>query len=298
MASAARAGMITIGPDLEVRRMGYGAMRLTGDGVWGPVEDVDNAHAVLRAAVDMGVTLIDTANSYGPEVNEEYIHDALFPYADDLVIATKGGLTRSGPNQWAANGDPTHLKEECEASIKRLGVDAIQLYQLHAPDPEVPYAESVGALADLQREGKIQHVGISNVESVQLEIALGIVDVVSVQNRFSITTPENRLDVNRPASYADRGSTEVLLACERHGIAFIPWFPLAAGSIETDEVLDQIAAAHEATVYQIALAWLLARSPVIVPIPGTSSLAHLEENIAAAALRLNESEMRALEGVA
>lgn len=283
MPSAARAGMITIGPDLEVRRMGYGAMRLTGEGVWGHHGDVDNAHAVLRAAVEMGVTLIDTANSYGPEVNEQYIHDALYPYADDLVIATKGGLTRSGPGEWHRNGDPAHLKEQCEASIKRLGVDAIQLYQLHAPDPEIPYAESVGALADLQREGKIQHVGISNVDSMQLEVASDIVEVVSVQNRFSVS---------------DRESLEVLLACERHGIAFFPWFPLASGGLADDGALASVAGAHDATVYQIALAWLLARSPVIVPIPGTSSLSHLEENIAAAAIRLNESEMRALEVVA
>ena len=283
MPSAARAGMITIGPDLEVRRMGYGAMRLTGEGVWGPADDVDNALAVLRAAVEMGVTLIDTAISYGPEVNEQYIHDALFPYADDLVIATKGGLTRSGPNEWHRNGDPAHLKEQCEASIKRLGVDAIQLYQLHAPDPEIPYAESVGALAELQREGKIQHIGISNVDSLQLEAASDIVEVVSVQNRFSIS---------------DRESLEVLLACERHGIAFFPWFPLVAGHVADDGPIASVAAAHDATVFQIALAWLLARSPVIVPIPGTSSLAHLEENIAAAAIRLNESEMRALEVVA
>lgn len=283
MASAARAGMITIGPDLEVRRMGYGAMRLTGEGVWGPADDVDNALAVLRAAVEMGVTLIDTANSYGPEVNEQYIHDALFPYADDLVIATKGGLTRSGPGEWHRNGDPAHLKEQCEGSIKRLGVDAIKLYQLHAPDPEVPYAESIGALADLKREGKIQHIGISNVDSMQLEVASDIVEVVSVQNRFSVS---------------DRGSLEVLLACERKGIAFLPWFPLVAGAVEDDGPIASIATAHDATVYQIALAWLLARSPVIVPIPGTSSLAHLEENVAAAAIRLNESEMRALEVVA
>ncbi len=283
MPNAARAGMITIGPDLEVKRMGYGAMRLTGEGVWGHHGDIENAHAVLRAAVEMGVTLIDTANSYGPEVNEQYIHDALFPYADDLVIATKGGMTRSGPSEWQRNGDPAHLREECEASIKRLGVDAIQLYQLHAPDPEIPYAESIGALAELQREGKIQHIGISNVDSLQLEIACDLVDVVSVQNRFSIS---------------DRYSLEVLLACERHEIAFLPWFPLASGGLADDGSLASVAAAHDATIYQIALAWLLARSPVIVPIPGTSSLGHLDENIAAAAIRLNETEMRALEGVA
>ncbi len=283
MVSAVRAGTITIGPDLEVRRMGYGAMRLTGEGIWGPVADVDNAIAVLRRAVELGVTLIDTANSYGPDVNEQYIQQALAPYGDDLVIATKAGLTRSGPNEWHRNGRPEQLREACEGSLKRLGVDAIQLYQLHAPDPEVPYGESVGALADLQQEGKVQHIGISNVDSVQLEVASDIVEVVSVQNRFSIS---------------DRESLEVLLACERHGIAFLPWLPLAAGAIDSDGPIASVAAAHDATVHQIALAWLLARSPVIVPIPGTSSLEHLEENIAASAIRLNESEMRTLEAVA
>ena len=283
MTSAARAGMITIGPDLEVRRIGYGAMRLTGEGIWGAVADVDNAHAVLREALELGVTLIDTADSYGPDVNEEYIAQALSPYPADLVIATKGGLTRSGPDEWHRNGRPEHLRQACEGSLKRLGLDAIQLYQLHSPDPDVPYAESVGALADLQREGKIQHVGVSNVDSVQLEVASEIVEVVSVQNCFSVS---------------DRGSLEVLLACERHGIAFLPWYPLVAGELKDDGPLASIAAAHGATIYQIALAWLLARSPVIVPIPGTSSLAHLEENVAAAAIRLNESEMRALEAVA
>ncbi|MSX02840.1 MAG: oxidoreductase [Actinobacteria bacterium] len=282
MPSAARAGMITIGPDLEVRRLGYGAMRLTGEGVWGPADDEANALDVLRRAVDLGVTFIDTANSYGPEVNETYIREALSPYPAELVIATKGGFMRSGPSKWEPNGNPEYLREQCEGSIKRLGVDAIQLYQLHVPDPNVPYAESVGALADLKREGKIQHVGISNVDSLQLEIASEIVDVVSVQNRFSI---------------ADRSSLEVLLACERHEIAFIPWFPLVSGHVKDDGVLASIAAAHDATVFQIAIAWLLARSPVIVPIPGTSSLAHLEENVAAAAIRLNETEMRELEAL-
>ncbi len=263
--------------------MGYGAMRLTGEGIWGPVADVDNAIAVLRRAVELGVTLIDTANSYGPDVNEQYIDQALAPYGDDLVIATKAGLTRSGPNEWHRNGRPEQLREACEGSLKRLGVDAIQLYQLHAPDPDVPYAESVGALADLQQEGKVQQIGISNVDSVQLELASDIVEVVSVQNRFSIS---------------DRESLEVLLACERHGIAFLPWSPLAAGAITSGGPIASVAAAHDATVHQIALAWLLARSPVIVPIPGTSSLEHLEENIAASAIRLNESEMRTLEAVA
>lgn len=283
MTTAARAGKIRIGADLEVNRMGYGAMRLTGEGVWGAYPDHDHAIAVLRRAVELDVDFIDTANSYGPETNESLIHEALFPYPEGLVIATKGGLTRSGPNKWERNGDPVHLREQCELSLQRLGLETIDLYQLHAPDPEIPYAESVGALAELQREGLIRHVGISNVDSVQLEVALDIVDVVSVQNRFSIS---------------DRGSLEVLLACERHGLAFLPWFPLVAGSLEEDEVIDRIAARHDATRYQVAIAWLLQRSPVMLPIPGTSSIAHLEENVAAGAIRLSEEEMLELEAVA
>ena len=283
MTTAARAGTIRIAGGLEVRRMGYGAMRLTGEGVWGAYPEHDHAIAVLHKVIELGVDFIDTANSYGPETNEELIHEALSPYPEGLVIATKGGLTRSGPNRWERNGDPAHLREQCELSIRRLGVEAIDLYQLHAPDPEIPYAESVGAMAELQREGLVRHVGISNVDSVQLEVALDIVEVASVQNRFSIS---------------DRGSLEVLLACERHGLAFLPWFPLAAGSLEADEVLDRVAARHDATRYQVALAWLLQRSPVMLPIPGTSSLEHLEENVAAAAIRLSDEEMRELEGVA
>ncbi len=282
-ANAARAGKITIGADLEVNRLGYGAMRLTGEGVWGPHPDHENAIAVLKKVIELGVDFIDTANSYGPETNESLIHEALYPYPEGLVIATKGGLTRSGPNKWERNGDPVHLREQCELSLQRLGLETIDLYQLHAPDPEIPYAESVGALAELQREGLIRHVGISNVDSVQLEVALDIVDVVSVQNRFSIS---------------DRGSLEVLLACERHGLAFLPWFPLVAGSLEEDEVIDRIAARHDATRYQVAIAWLLQRSPVMLPIPGTSSIAHLEENVAAGAIRLSEEEMLELEAVA
>ena len=283
MTTAARAGTIRIAGGLEVRRMGYGAMRLTGEGVWGAYPEHDHAIAVLHKVIELGVDFIDTANSYGPETNEELIHEALSPYPEGLVIATKGGLTRSGPNRWERNGDPAHLREQCELSIRRLGVEAIDLYQLHAPDPEIPYAESVGAMAELQREGLVRHVGISNVDSVQLEVALDIVEVASVQNRFSIS---------------DRGSLEVLLACERHGLAFLPWFPLAAGSLEADEVLDRVASRHDATRYQVALAWLLQRSPVMLPIPGTSSLEHLEENVAAAAIGLSDEEMRELEGVA
>lgn len=283
MSTAARAGKIRIGADLEVNRLGYGAMRLTGEGVWGAYPDHVHAMSVLRKAVELDVDFIDTANSYGPETNEALIREALSPYPEGLVIATKGGLTRSGPNKWHPNGDPVHLREQCELSVKRLGVEAIELYQLHAPDPEVPYAESVGALAELQREGLIRHVGVSNVDSLQLEVALDIVDVVSVQNRFSIS---------------DRESLEVLLACERHEIVFIPWFPLVAGGLQADDVIDRIAERHEATRYQVALAWLLQRSPVMLPIPGTSSIEHLEENVAAAAIRLTDDEMRDLEAVA
>lgn len=283
MSTAARAGKIRIGADREVNRLGYGAMRLTGEGVWGAYPDHDHATAVLRKAIELDVDFIDTANSYGPETNEDLIREALSPYPEGLVIATKGGLTRSGPNKWHPKGDPVHLREQCELSIRRLGVEAIELYQLHAPDPEVPYAESVGALAELQREGLIRHVGVSNVDSVQLEVALDIVDVVSVQNRFSIT---------------DRGSLEVLLACERHEIVFIPWFPLVAGALQDDETIDRIAASHDATRYQVAIAWLLQRSPLMLPIPGTSSIEHLEENVDAAAIRLTDEEMRELEAVA
>jgi pyridoxine 4-dehydrogenase len=283
MSTTARAGKIQIGADREVNRLGYGAMRLTGEGVWGAYPDHEHAIAVLHKAVELDVDFIDTANSYGPETNEALIREALSPYPEGLVIATKGGLTRSGPNKWHPNGDPVHLREQCELSIRRLGVEAIELYQLHAPDPEVPYAESVGALAELQREGLIRHVGVSNVDSVQLEVALDIVDVVSVQNRFSIS---------------DRESLEVLLACERHEIVFIPWFPLVAWGLQADEVIDRIAERHDATRYQVALAWLLQRSSLMLPIPGTSSIAHLEENVAAAAIRLTDEEMRELEAVA
>jgi pyridoxine 4-dehydrogenase len=283
MTTAARAGKIRIGADLEVNRLGYGAMRLTGEGVWGAFPDHDHAIAVLKKAAQLDTDFIDTANSYGPETNEELIREALSPYPEGLVIATKGGLTRSGPSKWERNGDPVHLREQCELSLKRLGVEAIDLYQLHAPDPEIPYAESVGALAELQREGLIRHVGVSNVDSLQLEVALDIVEVVSVQNRFSIS---------------DRDSLEVLLACERHELAFLPWFPLVAGALEANEVIDHVARNHDATRYQVAIAWLLQRSPVMLPIPGTSSIEHLEENVAAAAIRLSEDEMRDLEAVA
>ena len=275
------AGTLTLGEDIEVRRLGFGAMRLTGKGVWGEPEDREEALAVLARVPELGVNLIDTADSYGPEVSEELIAEALHPY-EGLTIATKGGLERTGPGEWPRNGRPEHLKRACEGSLRRLRVDRIDLYQLHSPDANVPYEESVGALRELQEEGKIRHIGVSNVSVEQLEQARGIVDVVSVQNRFNL---------------GDRGSEDVLERCERLGICFIPWFPLAAGALaEPGGAADGIAEAHGATTGQIALAWLLRRSPVIAPIPGTSSVAHLEENVAAAGIELSDEEVERLSG--
>jgi pyridoxine 4-dehydrogenase len=275
---------LTLGGDLEVHRLGFGAMRITGQGVWGPPADRDAALAVLRRAVALGVDLIDTADSYGPRVSEQLIAAALHPYPDGLVIATKGGLERSGPGNWSRNGRPEHLREACEGSLRDLQVDRIDLYQLHAVDPEVPYAESVGALKELQDEGKIRHVGVSNVSAEELDEARSIVDVVSIQNRFNL---------------GDRSSADVLAVCERDGLGFFPWFPLAAGGLaRPGGVLAEIAEAHDATPGQVALAWLLARSPVMLPIPGTGSLAHLEENVAAADLSLTDDELARLEQAA
>jgi pyridoxine 4-dehydrogenase len=277
----ANTSTLTLGGDLEVHRLGYGAMRITGDGIWGPPADRDAALAVLRRAVELGVDLIDTADSYGPHVSEQLIAEALHPYPDGLVIATKGGLERSGPGQWSRNGRPEHLREACERSLRDLQVDRIDLYQLHAPDPDVPYAESVGTLKELQDEGKIRHVGVSNVSAEQLDEARSIVDVVSVQNRFNL---------------GDRSSADVLAVCERDGLGFFPWFPLAAGNLaRPGGVLAEIAEAHDATPGQVALAWLLARSPVTLPIPGTGSTAHLEENLAAADLSLTDDDLERLE---
>jgi aryl-alcohol dehydrogenase-like predicted oxidoreductase len=275
-------GTIGIG-DRMVRRLGFGAMRITGPGIWGPPADHDEAIAVLRRAVELGVNLIDTADSYGPHVSEELIAEALYPYPEDLLIATKGGLHRTGPGEWPRDGRPEHLKEACEGSLRRLRLDAIELYQLHSPDRKVPYEESVGALKDLQDEGKIRHVGVSNVSIEQLETARGIVEVVSVQNRFNLT---------------DRRSQDVLEHCDKLGIAFFPWAPIARGELaEPGGALDRIASAHDASPGQAALAWLLAHSPVIAPIPGTSSVKHLEENLGAASVRLAEDEVQELESV-
>jgi pyridoxine 4-dehydrogenase len=273
-------GTFRIGDGPTVRRLGFGAMRLTGPGIWGEPEDPDECRRALRRAVELGVNLIDTADSYGPEVSERLIAEALHPYPADLVIATKGGLTRTGPGQWPRNGRPEHLREACEASLRRLKLDRIELYQLHAPDENVPYEESLGALIELREEGKIAHIGISNVSVELLDQALAMTEVVTVQNRFNL---------------ADRHSEDVLDACTERGIGFIPWFPLATGQLaQPGGPLDDAAHAHGATPSQIALAWLLGRSPIMLPIPGTSKVAHLEENIAAAGVRLDADEVTAL----
>jgi aryl-alcohol dehydrogenase-like predicted oxidoreductase len=269
-----------LGGELTVRRLGFGAMRITGEGIWGEPEDREEARAVVRRAVELGVNLIDTADSYGPHVSEEIIAEALHPYPDDLVIATKGGLTRPGPGRWERDGRPEHLREACEGSLRRLRVDVIDLYQLHAPDPDVPYQRSVETMAELREEERVRLVGVSNVSVDELEQALEIVPVATVQNRFNLE---------------DRASEDVLEACEERGIGFIPWFPLATGSLaQPGGPLDEIAERHDAKPSQVALAWLLARSPVMLPIPGTGSVEHLEENLAAADLTLSEDEVEEL----
>ena len=266
--------------DMEVVRLGFGAMRIVGEGVWGPPADRERSLAVLRRAVELGVTLIDTADSYGPEISEELIAEALHPYPDGLVIATKGGLERSGPGKWHRNGHPDHLREACEGSLKRLRVDRIDLYQLHAVDPAIPLAESLRELNALQNEGKIRHLAVSNVDVDQLAQARELSTVVSVQNRYSVN---------------DRESEDVLEACERDGLGFVPWFPLGAGSIGEHAPLGVVAERHGATPMQIALAWLLHRSPAMLPIPGTSSLEHLEENVAASEIELTEEDLAELD---
>src|SRR5918996_2040440 len=270
----------TIGGDLEVRRLGFGAMRITGAGIWGDPPDHGEAVAGLRRAVELGVDFIDTADSYGPEVSENLIAEALHPYPDGLVIATKGGLTRTGPGQWPRDGRPEHLQEACEGSLTRLKLDRIDLYQLHSPDPKVPFEDPVGALKELQDEGKIRYIGVSNVSMDELERARRIVEVVTVQNRYNLT---------------DRSSEDVLDVCEQAGIGFIPWVPLARGSLaEPGGALEEVAHAHDATPGQVTPAWLLARSKVMLPIPGTSSTEHLEENVAAEELMLSDEERDAI----
>ncbi|MEA2154071.1 MAG: pyridoxine 4-dehydrogenase [Solirubrobacteraceae bacterium] len=280
MSAVEGSGTLTIGGDLEVHRLGFGAMRIVGEGVWGPPRDRDSVLALLRRVVDLGVNLIDTADSYGPHISEQLIAETLYPYPDGLLIATKGGLERSGPGQWSRNGRPEHLRAACEQSLRDLQVERIDLYQLHAVDPDVPYEESVGALKQLQEEGLIRHVGVSNVTVEQLEEARSIVDVVTVQNRFNL---------------GDRASAEVLAVCEREGLGFFPWFPLAAGDLaRPGGLVTEIAREHDATPGQVALAWLLAHSPVTLPIPGTGSVEHLEENLQASELRLTDEDLQRL----
>lgn len=276
--SANSAGMVELGGKLSVSRLGFGAMRLTADGIWGPPKDRQGALAVLRRAVELGVNFIDTADSYGPNVSEELIADALFPYPADLVIATKGGWNRPGPNQWTHDATPAHLRKAVEGSLQRLRLDRIDVYQLHTPDPVVAFEDSMGTLARLKEEGKIRLVALSNVTQEHIERALKIVPIVSVQNRYS---------------FADREWDYVVDYCERNGIAFIPWFPLGAGRVAGDK-LNEISRKRNATPHQVALAWLLKRSPIMLPIPGTSSVEHLEENVAAASLRLTAEEYDAL----
>lgn len=257
--------------------MGFGAMRITGNGIWGQPKDHGIALAVLRRAVELGVNLIDTADAYGPNVSEDLIAEALYPYPAGVVIATKGGMTRSGPNQWGTDGRPAHLREACEGSLRRLKVQCIDLYQFHRPDPKVPFEESVGEIARLRAEGKVRHVGLSNVSVEQLQKAQRIVPIVSVQNRYNVS---------------DRASEDVLKVCERENIGFLPWAPLMGNNNH----LERIARAHNATVGQVTLAWLLWHSPAMLPIPGTSSIKHLEENVAAARLKIGDDEFKALEG--
>jgi len=279
--SAKAAGNISLGGEIYMHRLGYGAMRLTGEGIWGPPRDRNGALAVLRRAVELHVDFIDTADSYGPNVSEELIAEALFPYPASLVIATKGGWNRPGPNQWTHDATPEHLRKAVEGSLKRLRLDRIDVYQLHIPDPVVSFEASVETLAQLRNEGKIRLVALSNVTQEHIERARKIVPIVSVQNRYS---------------YADREWDYVVDYCERNGIAFIPWFPLGAGKV-AGEVLNQIANAHRASPTQVALAWLLRRSPIMLPIPGTSSIEHLEENVAAASLRLTDGDYERLSSV-
>jgi aryl-alcohol dehydrogenase-like predicted oxidoreductase len=267
-----------LGGDIPVHRLGFGAMRITGPGIWGEPRDHDGAIATLRRAVELGINLIDTADSYGPYVSERLIHEALHPYPDDLVIATKGGLTRGGPNQWSPDGRPEHLRAACEGSLQRLQLEQIALYQLHRPDPAVPLEESLGMLATLKDEGKIRHIGVCNVSEDQLSRALEITPIVSVQNRYG---------------HSDRSSEPIVERCELEALAFLPWAPLGGGNV-TDPTVERIAANHGATARQVALAWLLAHSPVMLPIPGTSSVAHLEENVAARELQLTPQEIAEL----
>jgi pyridoxine 4-dehydrogenase len=279
--NAAASGSFTIGGDLPVHRFGFGAMRITGKGIWGEPKDPEEARRVLRRAVDLGINFIDTADSYGPAVSEPLIGSTLSPYPKGLVIATKGGLTRQGPDQWAPVGRPEYLRQQLEMSLRYLRLERIDLYQLHRIDPKVPVEESLGALKDAQKEGKIRHIGLSEVSVAEIERARKTVPIVSVQNRYNLL---------------DREHEPVLQYCQKQNIAFIPWFPVGAGKLaQPGGPLDQAARRHGATVAQLSLAWLLHHSPVMLPIPGTSRVAHLEENIAAVGLGLDDAEWTALE---
>jgi pyridoxine 4-dehydrogenase len=274
---AGTAGTIDVGGDLTVNRLGFGAMRITGPGIWGEPPSHDEAKAVLRRAVELGVNFIDTADSYGPHVSEDLIAEALHPYPDDLVIATKGGLERTGPGQWPINGRPEHLIEACESSLRRLRLEQIPLYQLHRPDPKVPYEDSVGALVKLKEQGKIRHIGVSNVNERQLRTAQRITPVVSIQNRYNI---------------GDRGSESIVDLCDQERMVFVPWAPIQ--DLHDNSVVQGLAQHYNATPRQIVLAWQLARSPSILPIPGTGSVAHLEENVAAVSITLSPADMTSL----
>lgn len=280
---ASSAGTISLGPGVAVNRLGFGAMRITGPGIWGPPADAQEAVRVLRRALELNVNFIDTADSYGPNVSEELIARALHPYAPGLVIATKGGLTRPGPDVWNRNGQPQHLRQACEGSLRRLKLEQIDLYQLHAPDPRVPYEASVGELVRLKEEGKIRLIGLSNVSVAEIKLAQSLTPIASVQNRYNM---------------ADRGSDRVLDYCQEQGIAFIPWAPLGSSRLTqgsgAGKALARLASRHEVSTGQAVIAWLLARSAVMLPIPGTSSVAHLEENVAAAGVRLSTEELREL----
>ncbi|HUD37077.1 MAG TPA: aldo/keto reductase [Streptosporangiaceae bacterium] len=277
--TAAAAGTIDVGGDLTVNRMGFGAMRITGPGIWGDPPDAEQALATLRRVVELGVNFIDTADSYGPDVSETLIARALHPYPEDLVIATKGGLVRPGPGRWNADGRPEHLRAVCEGSLRRLKLDQIPLYQFHRPDPKVPLAESIGAISELRAEGKIRHIGLSNVTEHQLREAQRIVPIVSVQNRYNS---------------GDRSSESIVDLCEQEQIVFLPWAPLQ--NTEPDGPVAQAAKAHGATEHQVVLAWLLARSPQILPIPGTGSAGHAAANVEAAAIELTPAEVEAISG--
>ena len=278
--TAGAAGTIDLGGDLTVNRLGYGAMRITGDGIWGEPKSRDDAKGVLRRAVELGVDFIDTADSYGPEVSETLIAEALYPYPENLVVATKGGLVRPGPGQWVADGRPEHLREALEGSLRRLRLEQIPLYQFHRPDPKVPLEDSIGALAELKAQGKIRHLGVSNFSEEQLRAAQRLTPIVSIQNRYNVD---------------DRKSESLVDLCEQERLVFLPWAPIQ--NLDGNTAVQEAAAKYGVTAHQIVLAWLLARSPSILPIPGTGSAGHLEENIAAASVELTQAEVAAISGL-